>query len=173
MKVLQTSALPLGYDATSDSYGIWTHVTAVKGRCLNHLTKEPDSPSRTWTYDSAVNSRVLYRLSYRGLAVSQRATRVLYDISMRLSTLFSNFFNFFEAFSFFEDVLEWVSLTIISSPTLFVKGFCKKIFHCIFQQNILWIFCRSVAKLQTFRFTAKLNSLLAVRQDNLAIYRII
>ena len=26
-----------------------------------------DSPSRTRTYDSAVNSRVLYRLSYRGL----------------------------------------------------------------------------------------------------------
>ena len=25
------------------------------------------SPSRTWTYDSAVNSRVLYRLSYRGM----------------------------------------------------------------------------------------------------------
>jgi hypothetical protein len=32
---------------------------------------------------------------------------------------------------------------------------------------------RSVAKLQNFRFTAKLNSLLAVRQDNLAILRII
>ena len=85
-----------------------------------------------------------------------------------ISYTFLNFFNFFEAFSFFEDVLEWVSLTIISSSILFVKGFYKKIFHCIFQQNILWIFCRSVAKLQTFRFTAKLNSLLAVRQDNLA-----
>ena len=31
-----------------------------------HLSKFSDSPSRTWTYDSAVNSRVLYRLSYRG-----------------------------------------------------------------------------------------------------------
>ena len=53
------------------------------------------------------------------------------------------------------------------------QGFLQKIFYCIFQQNILWIFCRSVAKLQTFRFTAKLNSLLAVRQDNLAILKII
>ena len=29
-----------------------------------------NSPSRTWTYDSAVNSRVLYRLSYRGKHLS-------------------------------------------------------------------------------------------------------
>ena len=81
----------------NDSYGNRTRVTAVKGRCLDRLTKEPllykknesfhrklsktqmnfavsclvylsflNSPSRTWTYDSAVNSRVLYRLSYRG-----------------------------------------------------------------------------------------------------------
>ena len=85
---------------SNDPNEIRTRVTAVKGRCLNRLTMGPDnlvsmdlnSPSRTWTYDSAVNSRVLYRLSYRGLAVSQRATRVLYDISMHLSTLFSKSF---------------------------------------------------------------------------------
>ena len=29
------------YFLSNDSYGIWTHVTAVKGRCLNRLTKEP------------------------------------------------------------------------------------------------------------------------------------
>ena len=63
----------------SDSNGNRTRVTAVKGRCLNRLTMEPgsfykytstvkkNSPSRTRTYDSAVNSRVLYRLSYRGI----------------------------------------------------------------------------------------------------------
>ena len=52
-----------------DPYGIRTHVIAVKGRCLNHLTKGPHfgSPSRTWTYDNSVNSRVLYRLSYWGI----------------------------------------------------------------------------------------------------------
>ena len=65
IEVLQTFALPLGYDAIlyfqNDSYGIRTHVTAVKGRCLNRLTKEPhNSPSRARTYNNPVNSRVLY-----------------------------------------------------------------------------------------------------------------
>ena len=66
----------------NDPNEIRTRVTAVKGRCLNRLTMGPliysiytykkyvSSPSRTWTYDSAVNSRVLYRLSYRGIRCS-------------------------------------------------------------------------------------------------------
>ena len=48
IEVLQTFALPLGYGTKfncflkgSDSKGIWTPVTAVKGRCLNRLTMEP------------------------------------------------------------------------------------------------------------------------------------
>ena len=56
IRVLQTHALPLGYVAIyilyfikdelirqdkNDSYGNRTLVTAVKGRCLNRLTKEP------------------------------------------------------------------------------------------------------------------------------------
>ena len=45
----------------NDSNGNRTRVTAVKGRCLNRLTKEPDSPSRVRTYDPSVNSRMLYR----------------------------------------------------------------------------------------------------------------
>ena len=56
IEVLQTFALPLGYGAISncnhkniscglsDSYGNRTRVTAVKGRCLNRLTKEPKTP---------------------------------------------------------------------------------------------------------------------------------
>ena len=74
----------------NDSNGNRTRVTAVKGRCLNRLTMEPNlffriifpkllsnfgpmtyirsnSPSRTRTYDNSVNSRALYRLSYRGI----------------------------------------------------------------------------------------------------------
>ena len=53
---------------SSDSYGNRTRVTAVKGRCLDRLTKEPylSSPSWTRTNDTTVNSRVLYRLSYGG-----------------------------------------------------------------------------------------------------------
>ena len=144
------------------------------------LWKSGGAGGRTWTPDLLITNQLLYQLSYTSefsfhscIHSLISSAYIIYHILHHLSTLFSNFFNFFEAFSFFEDVLEWVILTIISSPTLFVKGFCKKIFHCIFQQNILWIFCRSVAKLQTFRFTAKLNSLLAVRQDNLAILKII
>ena len=41
IEVLQTFALPLGYDAKSDSTGNRTRVTAVKGRCLDRLTMEP------------------------------------------------------------------------------------------------------------------------------------
>ena len=42
IRVLQTLALPLGYVAMkNDSDEVRTRVTAVKGRCLNHLTTEP------------------------------------------------------------------------------------------------------------------------------------
>ena len=58
MTVLQTGALPLGYVTlyrkkrlyyvkTNDSYGNRTRVTAVKGRCLNRLTKEPNILKQT------------------------------------------------------------------------------------------------------------------------------
>ena len=67
IEVLQTFALPLGYRAIllNDSDGNRTRVTAVKGRCLNRLTTEPylSSPCWTRTNDTAVNSRMLYRLS--------------------------------------------------------------------------------------------------------------
>ena len=50
IEVLQTFALPLGHGATiiklNDSYGNRTRVTAVKGRCLNRLTKEPRQTPR-------------------------------------------------------------------------------------------------------------------------------
>ena len=50
IEVLQTFALPLGYGAilyikrfrANDSDGNRTRVTAVKGRCLNRLTTEPN-----------------------------------------------------------------------------------------------------------------------------------
>ena len=67
------------------------HVAAIHG-----------SPCRTRTYDSAVNSRVLYRLSYRGifplfLSCSLR-TVLLYNMISHLST---HFFIFFEKFLHF------------------------------------------------------------------------
>ena len=55
----------LNYEAEfGDAYGTRTHVAAVKGRSLNHLTNAPyGSPCWTRTNDTAVNSRMLYLLS--------------------------------------------------------------------------------------------------------------
>ena len=46
-----------------------------------------NSPSRTRTYDSAVNSRVLYRLSYRGIIVAVQI------IIQQNRQFFKHFFN--------------------------------------------------------------------------------
>ena len=64
---------PIGYEPTAlptelkalnfgDPDGIRTHVTAVKGRCLNHLTTGPriGSSGRARTYNLPVNSRLLH-----------------------------------------------------------------------------------------------------------------
>ena len=84
------------YKTFNDPNQIRTGVTAVKGRCLNRLTMGPNaravapvsSPSRTRTYDSAVNSRVLYRLSYRGRLPNSPATK---DIIQILENRVKNF----------------------------------------------------------------------------------
>ena len=84
------------YEFLSDSKGIWTPVTAVKGRCLNRLTMEPcflflslfvfflfpvfrtcflmqkSSPSRARTYNPSVNSRVLYHWAIEDYSFSLR-----------------------------------------------------------------------------------------------------
>ena len=50
-----------GLISFGDPYGTRTHVTAVKGRCLNHLTNGPYSGSGTWirTGDTAGMNRML------------------------------------------------------------------------------------------------------------------
>ena len=75
MTVLQTGALPLGYHAIlnyiqilhndakfSDSYGNRTRVTAVKGRCLDRLTKEPKASLRE-SSENATHFLSLYELT--------------------------------------------------------------------------------------------------------------
>ena len=96
---------------------------------------------RTWTPDLLITNQLLYQLSYTSKFSFRSCIHslissayIIYHILHHLSTLFSIFFNFFEAFPFFEDVLEWVSLIIISSPTLFVKGFAKKFFIVFFNK---------------------------------------
>ena len=95
----------------NDPNEIRTRVTAVKGRCLNRLTMGPliysiytykyvSSPSRTWTYDSAVNSRVLYRLSYRGIRCSLTGnTGIIWYRHLFVKQLFYFFDFFFISFS--------------------------------------------------------------------------
>ena len=47
-----------------DPYGTRTHVTAVKGRCLNLLTNGPGSGNLIRTDDIPGMNRLLYQLSY-------------------------------------------------------------------------------------------------------------
>ena len=50
-----------------DPYGNRTHVTAVKGRCLNRLTNGPGSGDLTRTGDRPGMNRVLDQLSYAAI----------------------------------------------------------------------------------------------------------
>ena len=52
-----------------DPYGNRTHITAVKGRCLNLLTNGPGSGNLTRTDDNTGMNRVLYQLSYAAINV--------------------------------------------------------------------------------------------------------
>ena len=83
-----------------DPNEIRTRVTAVKGRCLNRLTMgpysglhgaPPNSPSRTRTYDPTVNSRLLYRLSYRGISIA--LTGIVYYTFLNFASTIFIFFD--------------------------------------------------------------------------------
>ena len=52
---------------TGDPYGNRTHVTAVKGRCLNRLTNGPGSGNLIRTDDIPGMNRLLYQLSYAAI----------------------------------------------------------------------------------------------------------
>ena len=74
---------------------IWTGDDGVADRCLTawlshrncYILLYKNSPSRTWTYDTSVNSRMLYRLSYWG---------ILKTLSYAFKTSYSTYiFDFF------------------------------------------------------------------------------
>ena len=58
-----------GFINNGDPYGNRTHVTAVKGRCLNRLTNGPGSGNLTRTDDTPGMNRMLYQLSYAAINV--------------------------------------------------------------------------------------------------------
>ena len=82
-----------------DPYGNRTHVTAVKGRCLNRLTNGPGSGNLIRTDDIPGMNRLLYQLSYAAvcgqmISAPPKSASLLYPLISHLSR---NIFNFFGA----------------------------------------------------------------------------
>ena len=77
-----------------DPYGNRTHVTAVKGRCLNRWTNGPGSGDLTRTGDRPGMNRVLYQLSYAAMDLCCRNSFVI--IHMRWGFVKKNFKEFYE-----------------------------------------------------------------------------
>ncbi len=77
-------ALLLCRSASGDPYGTRTHVTAVKGRCLNHLTNGPGSGNLTRTDDNTGMNRVLYQLSYAAIFCRPKRQQTDYTVYGRV-----------------------------------------------------------------------------------------
>ena len=83
-----------------DPYGNRTHVTAVKGRCLNRLTNGPGSGNLIRTDDIPGMNRLLYQLSYAAILVKgsrRRRNQLRYYIRV-LSICQGNSSVFFKKF---------------------------------------------------------------------------
>ena len=83
-----------------DPYGNRTHVTAVKGRCLNRLTNGPGSGNLIRTDDIPGMNRVLYQLSYAAMCgqmipAPPKSASLLYPVKVFLSSLFLKILNDF------------------------------------------------------------------------------
>ena len=82
-----------------DPYGNRTHVTAVKGRCLNRLTNGPGSGNLIRTDDIPGMNRLLYQLSYAAMWSMQfRHRRNSFCIISDTPRFVKTFFAFFENF---------------------------------------------------------------------------
>ena len=85
-----------------DPYGNRTHVTAVKGRCLNRLTNGPGSGNLTRTDDIPGMNRLLYQLSYAAkdghrISPQAKSASLLYRSNRKMSSIFFDFFKKFLA----------------------------------------------------------------------------
>ena len=85
-----------------DPYGNRTHVTAVKGRCLNRLTNGPGSGNLTRTDDIPGMNRLLYQLSYAAKDWSPdftitKSASLLYPQIVKKSSVIFDFFKIFLA----------------------------------------------------------------------------
>ena len=80
-----------------DPYGNRTHVTAVKGRCLNRLTNGPGSGNLIRTDDIPGMNRLLYQLSYAAMcgqmiSAPPKSASLLYPLISHLSRKIFDFF---------------------------------------------------------------------------------
>ena len=72
-----------------DPYGNRTHVTAVKGRCLNRLTNGPGSGDLIRTGDIPGMNRVLYQLSYAAIfSLSKISFVIIHSVSLFVKNIF-------------------------------------------------------------------------------------
>ena len=75
IKIINPNPSPIrkkfGFINNGDPYGNRTHVTAVKGRCLNRLTNGPGSGNLIRTDDIPGMNRLLYQLSYAAMWSTQ------------------------------------------------------------------------------------------------------
>ena len=101
IKIINPNPSPIrkkfGFINNGDPYGNRTHVTAVKGRCLNRLTNGPGSGNLIRTDDIPGMNRLLYQLSYAAMC-GQRisGTAEISFISISQDALFvKNYFRFF------------------------------------------------------------------------------
>ena len=86
-KTTLTTVIVLGFASNGDPYGTRTHVPAVKGRCLNHLTNGPGSGNLIRTDDIPGMNRLLYQLSYAAMELCD----FLCEISFLIISAFSLF----------------------------------------------------------------------------------
>ena len=104
IKIINPNPSPIrkkfGFINNGDPYGNRTHVTAVKGRCLNRLTNGPGSGNLIRTDDIPGMNRLLYQLSYAAMWSMQfRHRRNSFCIISDTPRFVKTFFALFEKFS--------------------------------------------------------------------------
>ena len=92
----QKRSHPNGWLLFGDPYGNRTHVTAVKGRCLNRLTNGPGSGNLTRTDDTPGMNRMLYQLSYAAIFLLCLTARDIISAKKRFVNNFCSVFSRFQ-----------------------------------------------------------------------------
>ena len=101
-----------------DPYGNRTHVTAVKGRCLNRLTNGPGSGDLIRTGDIPGMNRVLYQLSYAAIfSLSKISFVIIHSVSQFVKDNLRILQEFFG-----DTVFEVKIMGIIKAFLLFLSG---------------------------------------------------